>query len=135
MKFNIRLLNESDYDNTLVKWWQDWRWQAPPREMLPNNGLGGFMISKEDVDVCAGFAYFTNSGIAFCEFIVSNFEYKDEDRHEAIELLIETISQACKDAGHKAVWTCLINNSLISKYENCGFTKSNTNCTEMIKLL
>ena len=90
MKFNIRLLNESDYDNTLVKWWQDWRWQAPPKEMLPNNGLGGFMISKEDVNICAGFAYFTNSGIAFCEFIVSNFEYKDKDRHEAIELLIES---------------------------------------------
>lgn len=29
MEFNIRLLNESDYDETLVKWWKDWRWQAP----------------------------------------------------------------------------------------------------------
>jgi hypothetical protein len=135
MVFTIRLLNESDYDNTLVKWWKDWRWSAPPKEMLPNNGLGGFMVSKGDVDICAGFAFFTNSGIAFCEFIISNFEYKEDDRKEAIEFLIESISVACKNAGHKAVWTVLRSKSLIEKYENCGYKRTQENCTEMIKLL
>jgi hypothetical protein len=135
MVFTIRLLNESDYDNTLVKWWKDWRWSAPPKEMLPNNGLGGFMVSKGDVDICAGFAFFTNAGIAFSEFIVSNFDYKEDDRKEAIEFLIESISAACKKAGHKAVWTVLHSNSLIEKYENCGYKRTQDNCTEMIKLL
>jgi hypothetical protein len=135
MEFNIRLLNESDYDNILVNWWKDWRWQAPAKEMLPNNGLGGFMVSKGDVNICAGFAYFTNSGIAFCEFIISNFEYKEKDRKDAIEFLIESISIACKESGHKAVWTVLRNKSLIDKYENCGFNKTQDGCTEMIKLL
>lgn len=135
MEFNIRLLNESDYDDVLVNWWKDWRWQAPPREILPNNGTGGFMISKGDVDICAGFVYFTNSGISFCEFIVSNFKYKNKDRHDAIELLINTISESCKEAGYKAVWTCLVNKSLIDKYKNCGFNETQKNCTEMIKLL
>jgi hypothetical protein len=135
MKFNIRLLNESDYDNTLVKWWKDWRWTAPPKDALPNNGTGGFMVSKDGVDICAGFAYFTNSTIAYCEFIVSNFEYKDKDRKEAIELLIDYICGACKEAGYKSVWTCLVNKGLIDKYENCGFNKLTSNCTEMIKIL
>jgi hypothetical protein len=87
------------------------------------------------VYICAGFAFFTNSVISFCEFVVSNFEYKEKDRSEAIELLIHTISEACKNAGHKAVWTVLTSKSLIEKYENCGYTKTQENCTEMIKLL
>lgn len=135
MEFTIRLLNESDYDNTLVSWWEDWGWTAPPKEYLPENGLGGFMVSKGDVDICAGFAYFTNSKLAWCEFVISNFNYREEDRAEAIEYLINSISHSCKEAGYKSVWTCVVSEHLISKYENCGFVKTTNNCTEMIKVL
>lgn len=135
MKFNIRLLKESDYEETLVNWWKDWRWTPPPQDHLPNDGAGGFMVSKDGVDICAGFVYYTNSKMAWCEFIVSNFKYKDKDRSEAIEFLINAICQTSKEAGYKSVWVCLLNNSLISKYENCGFVKSSSNCTEMIKIL
>ena len=120
MKFNIRLLNEGDYDNILKEWWSDWDWMAPPKESLPNNGLGGFMVYKGDVNVCAGFAYFTNSNLAWCEFIISNKKYKDDDRNEAIEILINAIIDACKEAGYKAIFTSVINSNLIKKYENCG---------------
>jgi hypothetical protein len=53
MKFNIRLLKEGDYEDTLVGWWKDWKWTAPPKEFLPNDGTGGFMVSKDGVDICA----------------------------------------------------------------------------------
>ena len=135
MEFNIRLLNDSDYDNTLKGWWEDWKWTAPPKESLPNNGLGGFMISKGEVDICAGFAYFTNSNLAWCEFIVSNKQYKDKDRNDAIELLINTIVEACKNAGYKTIFTSVSNQNLINKYQNCGFIKTQEGATEMIKFL
>lgn len=135
MEFNIRLLNDSDYDNTLKGWWDDWSWTAPPKESLPNNGLGGFMISKGDVDICAGFAYFTNSNLAWCEFIVSNKQYKEEDRGEALEMLINTIVEACKNAGYKTIFTSVSNENLINKYQNCGFIKTQEGATEMIKFL
>jgi hypothetical protein len=135
MEFNVRLLNDGDYDNTLIGWWKDWNWAAPPKESLPNNGLGGFMVSKGDVDICAGFAYFTNSNLAWCEFIVSNKEYKEEDRGEALEMLINNIVEACKNAGYKTIFTSVSNENLINKYQNCGFIKTQEGATEMIKFL
>ena len=38
MKFTIRKLNKTDYDNILLKWWKDWRWTAPPKDFLPDDG-------------------------------------------------------------------------------------------------
>jgi len=135
MEFNVRLLQEGDYENTLKGWWDDWNWNAPPKESLPNNGLGGFMVSKGDVDICAGFAYFTNSNLAWCEFIVSNKKYKEEDRNDAIELLINNIVDASKNAGYKAIFTSVSNDNLINKYQNCGFIKTQEGTVEMIKFL
>ena len=135
MEFNIRLLNDSDYDNTLVNWWKDWEWTAPAKEYLPENGIGGFMVSKGDVDICAGFVYLTNSKLAWSEFIISNKNYKEEDRSQAIEYLIDTICLSAKDAGYLSIWTCVYNEHLVKKYENCGFKKTDSSATEMIKVL
>lgn len=133
MNFSWRTLNESDYDDTLVKWWKDWRWTPPPRDMLPQDGVCGIMVSKGNIDVCAGFIYLTNSKTAWVEYIISNFEYKEKDRKEAIELLIETLSLIAKDKGCKYIYTSLKNELLIKGYERCGYVKGSTNCTEMIK--
>ena len=103
MGFNWRLLEEGDYDNTLVKWWKDWRWTPPPKDMLPQEGRCGIMVSKED------------------------------DRKEAIELLIETLSLIAEDKGCKYIFTSLKNKLLINSYEKCGYVIGSTNCTEMIK--
>ena len=43
MEFNIKELNPSDYEDVLVGWWKDWDWQPPPKDFLPNDGVGGLM--------------------------------------------------------------------------------------------
>jgi hypothetical protein len=131
---DVRFLTDTDYDDTLVKWWQDWRWTAPPKDMLPEDGKCGMMVSKDGENICAGFLYFTNSKTAWLEYIVSNFEYKNKDRHEAIELLINMLSELAKDKGIKYIYTSLKSKSLIKKYENCGFITGDNNCQEMIKI-
>lgn len=135
MSFTCRLLKEGDYDNTLVKWWKDWRWTAPPKDMLPQDGLCGVMISKDDQDICAGYIYLTNSSVANLEYIISNFNYKEDDRHEAIEFLIESLSVIAKERGCKYIFTSLKNKSLIDRYEACGYSTGSTSCTEMIKVI
>lgn len=135
MDFTIRLLKDSDYDDTIAGWWKDWGGLAPPKDSLPLNGTGGFMVSKGGVDICAGFAYFTNSGIAFCEFVVSNFNYREEDRKQAIETLIDTISEASRNAGYKYMWVSSFNKNLVKRYEACGYIKTQEDCVEMIKKL
>ena len=132
---NVRYLNETDYDNTLCKWWSDWRWTPPSRDMLPENGSGGIMVSKDGIDICAGFIFFTNSKAAWVEFIVSNFEYKEKDRSDAITMVINTLTLIAQDKGYKFIYTSLKNKSLIDKYKMCGYTMADSNCQEMIKVL
>lgn len=132
---NIRYLNENDYDTTLCKWWSDWRWTPPSRDMLPENGSGGIMVHKNGVDICAGFIFLTNSKAAWVEFIVSNFDYKEKDRSEAITMVINTLTIIAKEKGYKFIYTSLKNKSLIQKYEMCGYIMADSNCQEMIKVL
>lgn len=130
-----RLLTSDDYD-TLSSWWKDWRWKAPAKDMLPENGSGGVMIHKEGEEICAGFVYFTNSSTAWIEFIVSNFHYRQDDRQDALRLLIDVLTEIIKDKGsYRYIYTSLKSKSLIDRYSECGFQIGSTNCSEMIKII
>jgi len=132
---DIRWLENGDYENTLVKWWADFDFTAPPKELLPDNGLGGAMVFNEDSEICAGFLYQTNSKIAWVEFIISNKEYRGSDRGEAIEYLINVLSIKAKELGYTSIYTSLNHKVLIERYKRCGFIASSQNCTEMVKKL
>jgi len=131
MEFNVRAIESGDYENTLVKWWKDWGWQAPPEDFLPETGV---MISKGNVDICAGFIYLTNSKVALTEFVVSNKDYKDKDRGEAIDLLIDCIAELANENGYKYAHVILKNKSLLGRYKEAGYLESDTNVIEMIKV-
>jgi hypothetical protein len=129
-----RYLTDEDYEK-LSGWWQDNRFPVPPKEMLPENGAGGFMISIGYRDVCAGFIYTTNSKCAWIEWIVADFNYRDEDRDQAILYLIESLKALAKELGFRYIFTSLKSTSLIDKYEACGFVRGDSNSQEMILTL
>jgi|TARA_R110002124_G_C8713194_1_gene495078 hypothetical protein len=132
----IRKLNESDYEEILIKWWKDWRWEPPAIDFLPDNGKGGFIVYDGDTPVCAGFNYLTNSKVGWCDFVISNFKYKDrEKRKEAITLLISTIDKVLELSECKYVFTSVKNKQLINTYKELGYTEGSSNCSEMIKKL
>lgn len=131
--FNARWLEEKDYEE-LCQWWKDFRFPKPSRDMLPDNGKCGFMVYKEDINVCAGFLYFTNSSFALCEYVVSNFQYKEKDRAEALKMLFEKMEMIAKAEGYSVLFSSVRNKPLINKMENFGWT-SGTVSTEMIKVI
>lgn len=133
MKYNLRRLEDADYSK-LVKWWKDWGWQAPPRDFLPENGTGGFMVSNDDSDICAGFIYLTNSKIAWIEFIISNKQYKEKDRKDAIQFLINSLSAIAEESGAGYGYAVLKHKGLIDYYQNSGFEQSDKNVTEMVAI-
>jgi hypothetical protein len=134
MGFNFRMLEDKDYE-TLCEWWRWHRFPAPPKDFLPENGCGGIVISKDGIDICAGFLFLNNSKICWLEFVNSNPEYRENDRKEAIEYLIDTLCQIAKNRGYKAVFTSLKSENLIKRYENVGFQIGSKNTTEMTLLL
>lgn len=136
MELTIRQLNENDYQETLVKWWNDWGWTPPEKDFLPDNGMGGYIIYDEETPICAGFIYITNSRVAWVDWIVSNKEYREKDkRREAIKMLIDSLTNISRMSGSKYAYALIKNNSLIKTYEDLGYVKGDSYTSEMIKLL
>lgn len=136
MELNIRPLLETDYDNILVGWWEGWKWTPPAKDILPENGKGGFIVYYGATPVCAGFAYATNSKVGWVEWVVSNPKFKDKDvRKEAIIMLISSLTQTLRQSGYEYAYTIVKNESLMSHYESIGYVKGSTRFTELIKKL
>jgi len=134
MNFTIRNLNQTDYDEILVKWWKDWGWEAPPKDFLPQDGMGGIILYDGDIPVCAGFMYISNSKLAWVEWIISNKEYRVKpNRSIAIELVIDRLIEMCKMSGAKFVYALIKHSGLIETYEKLGFIKGDSYSHEMIK--
>ncbi len=135
MELNIRKLNNTDY-NTLVKWWNGWKeWNPPPKEFLPDNGTGGFIVEKNNKPIVAGFIYSTNSKAALLEWIVSDPEYREDDREMAIELLITASENVCKDMGYKYMFTIGRNKNLINTHKKLKWNVDEKPSHEIVKII
>ena len=134
MELNIRKLVENDWD-TLVSWWMEWKyWKvAPPKDFLPDNGTGGFIVEKDGQPIVSGFLYFTNSQGVLLEWIVSNPEYKDNDRKEAVELLITTAEEFVRQSGKSYIFSIGRNASLIETHKKLGYSVDPKPSHEIIK--
>jgi hypothetical protein len=134
MKLNIRKLQESDWD-TLVDLWKMWPdWQAhPTQSILPENGTGGLIVEKNGKPIIAGFIYTTNSKIGCMEWIVSNADYREDDRKEATSLLISGLEHVAKISGCEAVISIGKNKSLMNIHESLGYTIDKTPSYEISK--
>lgn len=129
-----RQLTENDYQDFLVKWWNDNRFTPPPIDFLPNNGNDGIVVFDADTNtnIVAGFVYITNSEVAWIEFIVANFEVKDRElRKQAIEFLIKQLSIT---SNKKYLFTSIKNPNLIKHFTNSGFVIGSQNTTELISV-
>lgn len=128
MKLKVNLIEDGDYEK-FCEWWKWNRFPAPPKDCLPNGGFGGLKITGEDgIDICAGFLFETNSGIAWLEFVVSNYEVKNKEiRKEALTDLIRYLTVFAEQKGFKAVFTSLNSiksKGLIEKHLEIGYSAS-----------
>ena len=134
MELNVRALQESDWD-TLQEWWTKWGWPEMNKDLLPLNGLGGLMICKEEAPIVSGFLYLTNSGVAWMEWIISDPEYKESDRKEALELLIKELENVAISMGKTIILSVGRNKSLINAHRNLGYVIDDNPSYEISKKL
>ena len=131
---NIRYLNKDDYE-TIASWWKWWRWPVLPRETLPDNGESGYMIEKNGIPIVSGFLYLTNSSVVLLEWIVSNPEYRQGDRKDAIELLINESEKFCKNMGITFIFSIGRSKHLMDTHEKLGWHVDKKPSHEIIKKL
>ena len=93
------------------------------------------MVEKNNQPIVAGFLYTTNSKAALLEWIVSNPKYREDDRKEAIELLIEGAENVCIKQGIKYVFSIGRTKQLINTHKKLGYTVDEKPSHEIIKIL
>tara|TARA_R110001599_G_scaffold1916_1_gene10086 strand:- start:811 stop:1224 length:414 start_codon:yes stop_codon:yes gene_type:complete len=136
MELNIRKLKESDWE-TLVNLWKMWpEWEVhPTKALLPENGTGGFIVEKNKTPIVAGFLYTTNSKVAWFEWVVSNANYRDSDRKEAMELLLNGMESVAKSSGFKIILSIARNKGLINTHKKLGYTVDDKPSYEISKII
>jgi len=131
-KLIFRPLNKKDY-KTICSWWKWWRWPVLPKDFLPNDGEGGFMVEKNNIPIVSGFLYLTNSKGAMLEWVVSNPDYKDKDRKQAIEKLLVDVESFCKSINIKYIFSIGRNKHLIDTHKKLGWHVDKKPSYEIIK--
>ena len=117
----VRPLREDDWD-TLLSWWKAWpNWENPAKGFLPDDGTGGLMIEKNNKPIVAGFLYQTNSDAVLFEWVVSDPDYREDDRKTAIELLIKEAENTCRDWGYTHMVSIGRTKSLIETHRKMGW--------------
>jgi len=135
MELNIRKLKESDWDTLTELWnmWPEWKNNFPTKELLPENGTGGYIVEKGNVPIVVGFLYTTNSKVGWVEWIVSNKSYREEDRKQALELLINGIEYVAKNSGCSIILSIARNKGLINTFKDLKYTVDDNPSFEVIK--
>jgi len=135
MELNIRKLKQEDWDTLTKLWnmWPEWKNKFPTKELLPENGTGGYIVEKNNIPIVAGFLYTTNSKVAWIEWIVSNKDYREDDRKQALELLISGIEHVAISSGFNIILSVARNKGLINTFKDLKYTVDDNPSFEVSK--
>ena len=124
--FKLRYLETDADSQTLIKWWNDWKWPVP-HGLLSTRVL---IISKDNQDICAASLIATDTTIAWLDWFVSNKQIKNRKlRKEALEFLIIKGESLARYLGFTALVCCISekkNPSLGKVLNNRNFGKDET---------
>jgi len=135
MELTVRKLTEEDWP-TLVSWWKDWGFKdIPHKDFLPEKGKGGFIVEKNNKPIVSIFMYTTNSGVCALGWPLSDKQYKEKDRKQAIELLNMACEKVCKDHGGRFLFFWGDNKKYNQTLIDQGFNEGDYNYSHLIKVV
>ena len=95
--------------------------------------MGGFVVCKGDDPIAAMWLYLTNSKTAIPAVVVSDKYYKDTDRSDALQLLVNFTTDFAKDMGYKYSFAWAKEGKVLKYYEAAGWYKDESPSFELIK--
>lgn len=132
MELKLRSLQESDWE-TMQAWWKAWGWPEVTKDLMPLEGLGGLIVEKDDKPIASGFLYLTNAKVAWTEWIVSDPEYRSEDRIDALKMLVQGLENVAISAGYKIILSVGRNKGLLNIHKELGYTVDDNPSYEISK--
>jgi hypothetical protein len=116
--FNIKDINiYKIYYPVLFGWWKEWGFDPLPPEMLSDNGI---MIFSDNIPICAGWLFRTDSNTAIAGWNISTRRFKDK-RKNCVEKLIQELENLAKKLGFEILNYPASNPYLRNKLEKKGF--------------
>ena len=95
----IRAILIEDYQE-LIKWWklhEKYGVVIPKSTLLPNKGLGGFVVEKDNKLIASAFLYLTNSAIGYVDYLIADPNYREDDRNDILIKLGTYVTKIAKD--------------------------------------
>jgi hypothetical protein len=132
MELKLRSLQESDWE-TLQNWWKAWGWPEMSKDLMPLDGLGGLIIEKDGKPIASGFLYLTNAKVAWTEWIISDPNYREDDRSECLKMIVQGLEDVAISAGYKIVLSVGRNKGLLNIHKELGYTVDDNPSYEISK--
>ena len=132
MKLKVRKLQESDW-KFIPQWYKAYNQVCPEREFFPGRfevgnmedtsscGLGGFIVCKGNDPIAAMWLWLTNSKTAIPAVVISDKSYRDTDRDDALQSLVNFTTDFAWSMGYKFAFSWAKPGVLLEKYVKAGF--------------
>ena len=143
MELRVRKLKETDWDY-IPGWWEKYGAEGFPKDFLPGSypiegeketkrdGLGGFVVCKDNHPIAAMWLWLTNSKTAIPAVVVSDKNYRDEDRSDALQLLVDFTTDFAEQMGFKYAFAWAKPGMVLDRYKNAGYHIDETPSYEVV---
>ena len=115
----IRPIEEEDYV-LINSWWKAIDKSPPPRNLLPENGLHGLMACKDDRPIVCTYLYLTNSKFGYCDYMISDINYKGRDRFNIVLKLMDMSIGTAWKLGCEDFWFVTKNKGVLKRCRALG---------------
>lgn len=122
LNYDIRPIKMDDYPK-LTKWWKlykEYGVEVPRKSLLPNKGLGGFVVEKDERLVASAFLYLTNSALGYVDYLIADPTYRENDRQNMLLDLAAYVTIVAVKLGCEKVWAMTSNKKLVSMAKEDG---------------
>ena len=117
---NVRQVTLGDYKH-IDSWYKKRNELRPISILLPNGGLDGFIVEKNKQPIAVIYLYLTNSKMGYMDFLMSDPDYKEQDRYELIMMLLKYCTHRAIKAGLQCVFVTTKIPALVKKGKELGF--------------
>ena len=117
----VRTVEIKDYE-FINKWWLGWGEDHAPKLIdLPNRGLGGVVVEKDGRPIAVNYIYLTNSNMAYLANAISDPAYKNRDRMQIIQTLLDECVRRAEALGCTFIWCTSNERGVIERCKKSGF--------------
>jgi len=90
---------------------------------------------KDGTLICSAWFYSTDTSVAWMEYLVKNPDITMDVTSQALDMVIENLTERARNQGFKILFTCTDKKSLMNRLERLSFIKGDELVTHYVRRL